>query len=119
MRAASLLIAAVALAGCSLFAVSPRAECDDPGQFQPPPTLSCDAAVDAALESLSSHPPITALQFVYGVICPANARCGPRAGNDGTVIITFGDGAQQSVVVWLDGTRMTVEEPQPYPPPSG
>jgi len=117
MRAVSFLLVAVLVGGCSLFEVRPPVECDDT-QFRPPPTLSCDVAVDAALGSLSSHPPITALAFVYGDVCPPNARCLAPSGSYGTLIITFGDGSQQSVHVGLDGTRMTVEEPRPYPPPA-
>jgi hypothetical protein len=116
MRVASFLWVAVLVSGCSLFEVRPKAECDDT-QFQQPATLSCDAAVDAALESLSSHAPIKAAQFVYGLVRP---RCRlPTSGEAGTVIITFGNGSQQSVFVWLDGTRLAVDKPSPYPPTAG
>jgi hypothetical protein len=111
----AVLVAAVAIAGCSALVPSPEPECDST-QFDPPPALSCEVAVDAALDSLSSHPPVTAAAFVYGSICPPNARCMPRDGSAGTVIITFGDASQQSVYVRLEGGRLVVEAPAPYPP---
>ena len=80
--------------------------------------MTCEAAVSAALDSLSSHPPVTAVDFVYGSICPLNARCMPPDGSAGTVIVTFGDTTQQSVYVRLEAGQLVVEPPLPYPPES-
>jgi hypothetical protein len=114
-RPCVVLLMAVALAACSAFVPAPQPECDA-SQFQAPPMLTCEVAVNAALDSLSSHPPVTAVEFVYGSICPPNARCMPPDGNAGTVIVTFGDASQQSVYVHLDGGRLVVDPPVTYPP---
>jgi len=111
------LTLALAVAACSAFVPGLEPECDI-AQFNAPPTLTCEAAVSAALDSLSSHPPVTAVEFVYGSICPPNARCMPPDGSAGTVIVTFGDASQQSVFVFLEGGRLVVEPPVPYPPES-
>jgi hypothetical protein len=115
MRRWDCLAMAVALAACSAFAPPPAPECDT-ARFDPPPTLTCEVAVDAALDLLPSHGPIAALQFLYGSLCPPNARCMAPDGSAGTVIITFGDGSQQSVYVALQSGRLVTEAPAPYPP---
>lgn len=115
MRRWDCLAMAVALAACSAFVPPPPPECDT-ARFDPPPTLTCEAAVTAALDSLPSHGPIAALQFLSGSLCPPNARCMPPDGSAGTVIITYGHGAQQSVYVRLEGGRLVIEAAAPYPP---
>lgn len=115
VRLGIVLAMALALAACGAFVPPPAPTCDT-AQFAHPATLTCEVAVDAALDSLSSHPPLTAVEFVYGSICPPNARCMPPDGNAGTVIVTFGDASQQSVYVHLDGGRLVVDPPVPYPP---
>jgi hypothetical protein len=115
MRRSIGFAAAFILAACSAFVPPPAPDCDT-AQFAPPAALSCQAAVDGALDSLPSHGPITALQFLYGSLCPPNARCAPPEGDAGTVIVTFGDRTQQSVYVRLEGGRLVTEPPVPYPP---
>jgi hypothetical protein len=118
MRARASLVMAVWLAACSAFVPQPRPTCD-PTQLGGAPTLTCEAAVSAAVASLPSHGPITALDFMYGSLCPPNARCMPPPGDAGTVIVTFGDGTRRSVYVWLEGGQLRTDPPTAYPPPWG
>jgi hypothetical protein len=117
-RAVAASLAAVLLAGCGMLIGDPQLpspECEAM-EFQAEPVLSCEAAVDAAVESLTSSPAIQALSFQYGSLCPPNARCAGPTGNAGTVIITFVDATQVSVYVSADAGQLAVEPPQPYPP---
>lgn len=113
----AVLVLTVAVAACSAFVPGPEPKCDT-SQFNAPPPLTCQVAVDAALEALPDGRPITAVEFVYGSICPPNARCMPPDGSAGTVIVTFGDTTQQSVYVRLEAGQLVVEPPEPYPPES-
>ena len=107
--------AALVLAACSGFVPPPAPDCQTV-QLDSPPALTCEAAVEAAIDSLAPHGPITALQFQYGSLCPPNARCMAPDGSAGTVIVTFGDGSQQSVYVGLEGGQLVTQSPAPYPP---
>ena len=118
-RAAAAGLAGIALAGCGILLGGPQLpspECEA-AEFGQAPILTCETAVEAAVESLTSSPAIQALAFQYGSICPPNARCAGPTGNAGTVIITFVDATQVSIYVSVEAGQLTVEPPQAYPPP--
>ena len=94
----------------------PPPDCDA-ARFEPPPQLSCEAAVQAAADSLAASSKITAVSFQYGSLCPPNARCLAAMGNAGTVIVTFADASQVFVFVHIDAGQLVVDEAKAYPPP--
>lgn len=117
MRAfAGSVVAVALLSGCGLFVPQLYPTCDA-ASFEGEPALSCEAAVAAALDALPSHGPVSEAEFIYGSLCPPNARCMPPDGSAGTVIFTFSDGRQLSVYVRLDGARIAAQEAEVYPPP--
>jgi hypothetical protein len=118
-RAAAVTIAGSALVACSMLVGDPQLPSPDcsAAEGHPEPILSCEVAVQAAVESLTSSPRIQALSFQFGGLCPPNARCAFPTGNAGTVIITFADATQVSVYISVDAGQLTVEPPQAYPPP--
>jgi hypothetical protein len=66
----------------------------------PPPTFSCDAAIDVALAALPpGHSPITSLAFSYGPHCPVDRYCVLPLPPAGHVIVTYADGTQTLVSV--------------------
>lgn len=110
-------LAACFLAACGLLMDEglPSPDCAET-RFEPTPGLSCEVAVRAAVDSLASSSPITALSFRYGSLCPPNARCLAKSGNAGTVIVTFADASQVSVFGFLDAGQPHAKAAQAYPP---
>ena len=107
----AVLILALVAAGC---AVSAPVTCSDEA-FDPPPTLTCEAAVSVARQQLLDVAGVTALRFEYE-ICPPNARCIFVPGSVGTVIATLAGGEEVSVFVSVDPEGIAhAEEPQPIP----
>ena len=119
LRFTAAVAAAAILAACSLLLDDqlPSPQCNTEG-FEPAPTLTCEAAVQAAVDSLDSSHSVTELTFQYGGLCPPGARCALSAGNAGTVIITFEDTGPVSVLVSIGANgQLVVDAPHPYPPP--
>jgi hypothetical protein len=118
-RSVTLLVAAVVLAGCGFLPQAlPEPECAEPGPG-PPPALTCEAGVRAAVAALpGSHPRVTSLWFQYGTPCPPGARCAfvPVREDIGTVIITFANGDQLSVRVRVEAGLVHADAPEAYPP---
>lgn len=116
MRAAAWRVLTVAVivgaAGC---AFTDPVTCSDE-VLDPPPTLSCEAAVAAARQQLSAVGGVTALRFEYE-ICPPNARCIFVNGAMGVVLATLASGEELSVFVSVDPEGIVrAEEPQPIEP---
>jgi hypothetical protein len=89
-------------------------------RFDPPATLQCNEAVDAALAALPmDHAAVLEASFDYRLPCAPNARCAAVMGRDtGFVVITSETGRLEVVRVTQapDGT-MTTEGPESYNPP--
>jgi hypothetical protein len=111
-----MLLVALLLAGCLASLPEPRC----PGADSPPqPRLSCQVAVEVAVASLpASHETIADLEFRYGPICPPDAACARPDGEDGTVIVSYNSGIQQSIFVHLEGDQVVVDPPAGFPPTS-
>lgn len=89
-------------------------------RFDPPATLQCNEAVDAALAALPmDHVAVLEAVFVYRLPCGPTLRCAAGIGRDtGFVILTSEDGALELVRVAeaADGFIAT-EGPEPYTRP--
>ena len=93
-----------------------RPECDVNSAFMSS-TLTCEAAVAAALEALPpDQPTIQRIQFLYGSPVPiTRAPVGQEEPIHGYVVFTFVGGVPQQYVPvhWLDG-EVTTEAPADY-----
>jgi hypothetical protein len=75
------------------------ASCADASDFDPPPRLTCGAALAAARPHVAARTDVVDLQFQYSVCVPNAARC-PLTNNDtGSVVAELGDGGYLLVVV--------------------
>ena len=95
---------------------SPEVVCDS-SQWQPPPTLTCPAAIAAAISALGpAHPPILRATFRWGGLCPPGAPCAPSTGDDGVVIFDLASGPPVFVYVnTATGGAAAASSPAPYP----
>lgn len=105
----------ILLAGCSLARSAP--ECD-PGTTPQQRGLSCDAAVNAALDRVDDrHTAIERIQFLYGCAKPCGNAL--QAGTDGPppqgyVVFTYTDGEREYVAVTLGDHGVEVADPADY-----
>jgi hypothetical protein len=100
-------------------AASPTIDCADPADFDPPPELTCSAAVTAAREVLPAGAgTITTISFSYGAWCPPGRECGPVQPFGGYVVFRFADGTATFVTVspGKRGTLLSPGRPGPFPP---
>jgi hypothetical protein len=121
----SLSLVLVLVLGAALVACAPAApqatptvavDCD-PATWDPPPILTCEAAVNAAAPKvqLQGRSPIVRITFRYGPWCPPNARCfvGPMP-NLGYVQFKFDDALGSVLVdVGVEAGRVLAGEPRP------
>lgn len=69
----------------------------------PPPPLSCEAAVTAARGQLAAVVGVSELSFQYDECAPDADRCAFLFGTAGNVIATSSDGREIAVFVSIDG----------------
>lgn len=106
-------VAVISLSGC---AATAPVTCEQVVR-DPPPPLSCEAAVDAAQLPLAGLTRVTALDFVYDECAPNAARCEFLFGTAGNVIATLDDGQKVAAFVSIDeGGAVRVGEPRSYFP---
>jgi hypothetical protein len=89
----------------------------DTTQFQPPPALTCHAAIAAAESALApGHPSIVHEEFRWGGLCPPGAPCVPPMPGAGIVIVEFAAGPPVFVYVSTDAAGVVAASaPEPYP----
>lgn len=94
----------------------------DAGSFDPPATLTCDAAIDAALNSMApTGSPVVSAGFRWALPCsPMGAPC-PFAGQGdrGFVVVTTAIGERGLIRVQrLSTGTISAAPPEPYTPPT-
>lgn len=112
-RMACLAIVAViaCVGGCGLAEPTeiqvavPRIECDN-AQIDPPPVLTCEAAVEAAIRQVGDPGAVDVATFHYGRPCAPNERCAPMTTQAGYVVIQLRDG-QCAFVSLLVGPELS------------
>ena len=91
--------------------------------YSPPPRLTCEMAVIAALANVAFTSSPESITFNYGAYCPEGGRCPPAFPGLGFVVIEMGGGAGDVFVeITLEDSGPDVvaeaRPAQPYPPES-
>jgi len=122
-RAGLLAVALATVAACgpapsTVPLATPEVSCSDT-RFDPPPVLTCGAAVAVATTALPFlHPRIVSIEFAWGGWCPPWARCALiRTTDRGYVIFRFVSGDPLLVNVAIDEMTgaATVTDSEPLP----
>jgi hypothetical protein len=98
---------------------TPEISCSET-RFDPPPKLTCGAAVAAATTALPFlHPRIVRIEFDWGGWCPPNARCAATNPTFAHVIFRFVSGDPLLVHVVIDEATGAVSVTESSPLPDG
>jgi len=108
-------LAAVLASGCDLNA---PVSCEEV-ERDPPPSLSCDAAVNGARPQFAGLAGLTAVRFQYDECAPNAANCAFLFGTAGNVIAQLVDGRELAMFVSIDEDgAIRVQPARPFTPES-
>ena len=124
LRSIRLTVAVLGVTACApvnptASAVAAREITCETATWQPTASLTCGAAIAAAIAVLpDGHAAILREAFHWGILCPPGVPCAPPHGERGYVVVDFVDGPSRVIYIKAEPDG-TVSADSPAPLPSG